>query len=96
MKTILLLSVIFLASCTTIHFDNGGQPEGQAKAEEWHHNFGLALYEASEPVNLKNKCQNTEWTSVKTEVSLINGLASGAVNGVGPIWYPKSVQVSCK
>jgi hypothetical protein len=63
--------------------------------QEWHHNFALSLYEASEPVNLNSECRDMTWTSVKTERTFINGLAQ-VVNVFAPIWYPKTVEVSCK
>lgn len=87
--------VLLLSACTTIHFDNGDEPGGTENAGEWHHNFALDLYEASAPVNLEQECAGTQWTSVKTEVTFINGLAGTAVNTLAPIWYPKTTQVSC-
>ena len=67
----------------------------QQKNEKWHHNFAFALYEGSSVVNLRNECGRTEWVSVKTETSFVNGVASSVVNIAGPIWYPKTVEVSC-
>lgn len=96
MKIITIIAVMFLSGCTTIHFDNGDGSEGQPSTEKWHHNFALSLYEGSKPVNLERECAGQQWSSVKTELSFINGLASGAVNLLGPIWYPKTVQVKCK
>ena len=63
--------------------------------QQWHHNFFFALYEGSKPVNLVEICQQQDWQSVKTEVSFLNGLATTVVNYVAPIWYPKTVDVSC-
>lgn len=97
MKNILvsLLCLVAASGCSTIHFDKGEPVLAQKKTENWHHNFAFSLYEGSSVVNLSNECGKTEWVSVKTEKSFINGLASGAVNLAGPIWYPKTVEVSC-
>ena len=86
---------LVLSGCTTMHFDNGNMAKSGA-TQKWHHNFAFALYEASAPVALDNECSNKNWASVKTELTFINGLASGAVNVLGPIWYPKTVDVSCE
>ncbi len=95
MKIMSAVFVLLLCGCTTIHFDNGDAPGGTEGAGQWHHNFGLDLYEASAPVNLEQECAGKQWTSVKTELTFINGLAGGAVNFLAPIWYPKTVQVTC-
>lgn len=95
MKIMTATFVLLLSGCTTIHFDNGNEPGGTENAGKWHHNFALALYEASPPVNLEQECAGEQWTSVKTELTFVNGLASGVVNYLAPIWYPKTVQVSC-
>ncbi|MBA6357970.1 MULTISPECIES: Bor/Iss family lipoprotein [unclassified Colwellia] len=98
MKNILLgvLCVTLFSGCSTIHFDKGDQVKSNQTTQLWHHNFALSLYEGSPVVDLQNECGNTPWASVKTELTFINGLASGAVNMLGPIWYPKTVEVSCK
>jgi len=98
MKKLLTLAALFaVTGCTTIHFDrNANFEEGTTQHKRWHHNMVLALIETSDPVNLEERCQGKEWTSVKTEVSFLNGLAGGAVNSIAPIWYPKTVEVDCK
>lgn len=96
MKKSLLVISIMLSGCTTIHFDNGTLDTSAAAQEKWHHNFLFALVEGSTSVNLKNECREKEWSSVKTEQSFINGLAGSVVNLLGPIWYPKTVEISCK
>ena len=97
MKKIILSAVILLSGCTTIHFDRNSTLDLNAtKTEAWHHNALLALVEVSDPVNLKEQCGDQTWTSVKTELTFINGLASGIINTLtAPIWYPKTVEVSC-
>lgn len=96
MKKIVLVAAILLSGCTTIHFDRNANLDLNAtKTESWHHNALLALVEVSDPVNLEEKCGNQEWSSVKTELTFINGLLSGIVNFVAPVWYPKTVEVSC-
>lgn len=98
MKNVLLtvLCIIFLGGCSTIHFDKGEQVKSSTTTKLWHHNFAFALYEGSPVVDLKTQCGPGPWVSVKTEMSFLNGLSSSAVNWVGPIWYPKTVEVSCK
>lgn len=87
---------LLTTGCTTVHFDNGSYSEPSTTKAEWHHNLALALYEASAPVNLKDTCGTQQWTSVKTELTFPNVIAGGVVNFVAPIWYPKTVEVSCK
>lgn len=96
-KTALLAVVaLTLSACTTIHFDRTASSAGSKLThQQWHHNFALALYEGSQPVNLVEICPNGSWESVKTELSFINALASLPINFIGPIWYPKTVDVSC-
>ena len=90
-----VMLIIFLNGCTTIHFDDGPVQADVTTKEKWHLNVAFALIEVSDPVNLKNECGNGQWTSVQTEVTFLNGLASLA-NLLGPIWSPKTVAVSCK
>ncbi len=97
MKKILITAVILLSGCTTIHFDRSDTMDLNATQKtSWHHNAFLALAEISDPVNLEQKCGEQEWTSVKTELTFMNGLASGFINQIAPLWYPKTVTVSCK
>lgn len=92
-----LLLLCALSGCTTIYFDKGKDVRSTVVAERWHHNFAFALYEGSEPVNLKQECGDKNWVSVKTEESFLNYLAGFASGFVAPfIWYPKTVQVACK
>ncbi|KZZ44173.1 hypothetical protein A3759_30190 [Thalassolituus sp. HI0120] len=97
-KVILAAALLLMAGCSTIHFDRNPEPQATPfQTEEWHHNAILALVEVSDPVNLEDKCEgNKEWTSVKTELTFVNGLVSGLVNIFFPLWYPKTVEVSCK
>lgn len=96
MKKIVLAAAILLSGCTTIHFDRNSNLDLNAtKTENWHHNTLLALVEVSDPVNLEENCGDKEWSSVKTELTFINGFVSGIVNFIAPVWYPKTVEVSC-
>lgn len=92
---LLLFFIIFTSGCTTLHFDNGQQQEASVTKEEWHHNVVLALFEVSDPVNLKEECGDKQWTSVQTELTFANGFVSTLVNIFLPVWYPKTVEVSC-
>jgi hypothetical protein len=94
----LLVAVLFVfAGCTTIHFDNG-ETSGTVSTQsaEWHHNWALDLYEGSAPVDVEEVCGENGWSSVKTERSFTQGLASFVANFMAPIWYPKTAEVVCK
>lgn len=91
-----LLLLGALSGCTTIYFDKGKDLRSTTVTEQWHHNFALSLYEGSAPVSLKQACGDKPWVSVKTEDGFLSSLASGATKIFGPIWYPKTVEVSCK
>ncbi len=97
MKKLIAVALFSLAAtgCSTIHFDKSAPVTGQATKSQWHHNFAFALYEGSAPVDAKAICAQQSWTSVKTELTFANGLASIPSNVLGPIWYPKTVTVSC-
>jgi hypothetical protein len=96
MKYLIILVSIFMTGCHTIHFDKGEPSESSVSYERWHHNFALDLYEGSAPVNPKERCGEKEWTSVKTELSFVNGLATNVGTMILPLWYPKTASVSCK
>ncbi|PHS15343.1 MAG: hypothetical protein COA86_14095 [Kangiella sp.] len=95
-KLIGAILIMAVSGCSTIHFDRGEQVTAKKVTQEWHHNFALALYEGSPAVDLNSECRDMKWSSVKTETTFVNGIAGGAVNLVAPIWYPKTVEVSCK
>ena len=97
MKYIILFFSILLTGCHTIHFDKNEQvPYVSTQNEKWHHNWAFNLYEGSSTVKPQERCQDNDWTSVKTELTFINGLAQFAGTLVGPIWYPKTTTVSCE
>ncbi|NRB37053.1 MAG: hypothetical protein HRU20_01140 [Pseudomonadales bacterium] len=95
-KTIALLALA-LSGCTSIHFDNGADlTQDTTPIEQWHHGWALDLYEGSEPVNIQQECHGQEWTTVKTELTFLNGFSSTVANLLAPIWYPKTVTISCQ
>lgn len=94
-KLALAVTALSLSACTTIHFENGKQAVSKKTSEKWHHNFALALYEQSAPVDLNKECDGKTWTKVTTKQTALNGLAGGVANNLGPIWYPKTVEISC-
>ena len=68
----------------------------------WHHNIVLSLIEVTDPVDLAAECQagdglNSEWATVKTENTFLNGLAGFVVNAFLPLnlWTPMTVEVDC-
>ncbi|TKB44634.1 Bor/Iss family lipoprotein [Thalassotalea mangrovi] len=97
-KALTFIAIFSLSACTTIHFDKVPvTTEATVHKEQWHHNFILSLYEGSSPVDLNKVCQKQEWVTVKTETSFINGLAGAAASTIiGPMWTPKTVEISCK
>ncbi len=93
---LLATCIVFMSGCSTLHFDKGEETNSTRVVEKWHHNAVLALIEVSDPVNLRDECGEKNWVSVKTELSFVNGLSSAIVNYLVPIWYPKTVEVSCQ
>lgn len=98
MRYLALILIVILSGCTTIHFDNGNVDNGGSEVinEQWHHIMALDLYELSDPVSLEQSCKENSWSSVKTELTFLNGLASFGGNLLAPIWYPKTVTVHCE
>jgi len=98
MKYKILLSVLLavgISGCQTMHFDRGENITSTSANSSWHHNF-IFGYEATAPVMLSQRCADGTWTSVTTETSFLNALASNVVsNAVAPIWYPETVEVQC-
>lgn len=93
----LVLASFAMSACTTIHFDNGEvDTSKQPKVEKWHHIVALDLVEVSDPVDPEAICEGEQWSSVQTEKTFLNGLASSAVNVFIPLWYPKTVEVTCR
>ncbi|WP_371189497.1 Bor/Iss family lipoprotein [Thalassotalea maritima] len=96
-KLLILIAMFSMSACTTIHFDKTPiKTTASVAKEQWHHNFILALYEGSSPVDLKSTCDEQEWVTVKTETSFVNGLADfGSQLVIGPLWSPRTVSISC-
>ncbi|RUO23911.1 hypothetical protein CWE09_12225 [Aliidiomarina minuta] len=84
-----------LSACSTIHFDRDDTAVTSPEVSQWHHNFVLALYEASDPVDLNYACrgEDKQWSTVRTEQSFVNGLAGSFTYA---LWSPKTVAVTCE
>ncbi len=97
MKKLIAIAMVSLASvgCSTIHFDKSAPVAATPTQTQWHHNFAFALYEGSQPVDVKSACGQQSWTSVTTELTFLNGLASAPANLFVPAWYPKTVSITC-
>ena len=101
-KLLILLSIL-ICGCTKMHFDNGpilnnsSVSDNKETIEKWHHNFFFDAWEVSDSVNLSKECNNSEWQSVKTEISFLNGLSRVPQEILNLyIWYPKTVTIVCK
>ena len=101
--TLLILLTILISGCVSMHFDNGSiannssVSDNKETIEKLHHNFFADAWEVSDPVNLSKHCNNSEWESVKTEISFLNALSRFPQEILKlPIWYPKSVTILCK
>ena len=100
---LLILLTILISGCVSIHFDNGSiannssVSDNKETIEKWHHNLFFYTWEVSDPVNLSKLCNNSEWESVKTEISFLNALPIFPQQILNlPIWYPKTVTILCK
>ena len=99
-KKLLILLSILICGCTKMHFDNGlilnnsSVSDNKETIEKWHHNLFFDTWEVSDSVNLSKHCNNSEWESVKTEISFLNAL-SRFPQGILklPIWSPKTVKI---
>ena len=78
MKTlfILLVSLIILPSCYTIHFTKGDKIPVYYQTSQWHHIGLLGLMEFSKPVNLKALCPADSWDGVRVQTGFLQGLVS--------------------
>ena len=101
--TLLILLTILISGCVSMHFDNGSiannssVSDNKETIEKWHNNFFVDTWEVSDPVNLSKHCNNSEWESVKTEISFLNALSRFPQDILNlPIWYPKTVTILCK
>ena len=101
-KLLNLLSIL-ICGCTKMHFDNGpilnnsSVSHNKETIEKWHHNLFFDSWEVSDSVNLSKHCNNSEWESVKTEISFLNALPIFPQQILNlPIWYPKTVTILCK
>ena len=100
---LLILLTILISGCVSMHFDNGSiannssVSDNKETIEKWHNNFFADTWEVSVPVNLSKHCNNSEWESVKTEISFLNALSRFPQEILKlPIWYPKTVTILCK
>ena len=92
--SICMLAATALSGCYKISFNNGPVSTQQAFREgEWHHNGVFGLVEFSEPVDMKNRCDGKNWSTVKTHMTFIQGLVSGVTYS---LYNPWDVAYSCK
>lgn len=94
---LLFFICLFLIECHVTTFKNTNANTSNGKAHsKWHHLIILDLMEVSDPVNLKKECGTGQWSSVEVKRSFLNTLAEIIVNWVLPIWYPKTVTITCE
>lgn len=92
-----VLAVSVCLGCSTINFENGKAGSALYKNSEWHHTVAFSLFEVSDPVDLRDRCNGKPWETVKTERTFLNGLA-GMVDSllVGvDLWEPWTVEYAC-
>lgn len=99
MKYLKLLTVAgccMLAACSTIVFDNGPQQQTASPPQKMGHHIGgiFALFEFSEPKNLKSLCNGNDWSSIKTEQTFVDGLIQQVVPW--GIYAPRTTYTQCR
>lgn len=98
LRLVTVCCAVLTAGCSTIHFQNGQGTAKPYKNSEWHHTVAFGLMELSDAVDLDERCRGTEWDTVTTERTFINGLA-GMVDelivGVD-LWEPWTVEYTCR
>jgi hypothetical protein len=95
MKTLNLIFIAFVAfgssACSTMYFHNGtGQM--MVENEEWHHDGILRLVEFSSPVDMNDRCEGKEWSTIKNEKTFVQGLVGALTYG---IYDPWQVEYAC-
>ena len=68
-----------------MHFDNGDYASGRYPVEKWHYII-LALFEASDPVNLRERCDHQGWLTIQNKVTFLNYLVAVVLNGILSPW----------
>ncbi|MFP4014650.1 MAG: Bor/Iss family lipoprotein [Chitinispirillaceae bacterium] len=97
-KALVVFSVLLLANCTVMHFENGKATGAGVKVSKWHHNAIFSLVEASEPISTKEYCGEREWkrvTTKRTVISSIVGAVDQAIIGID-LWDPQVVDCECE
>lgn len=98
MKKFILIFLVGLSGCSTIHFTNGPQVENTVVREQWHHFTLNDLVEISPPMNLDYNCANQEWDTVTIERSFMNGFVSvfsQPLTGVS-LYSPWTIRYHCR
>ena len=93
--SIIILAVIFLNGCHTIHIKNGPVASYANQKKEIHHIGIFDLVEYSRPVNLELRCSNNSWDSVTTRTNVWQ-VFLGLAPYVGAAWSPEEVGIVCK
>lgn len=93
--SVLVLSLCFLSSCQTIHIHNDSTANKNYTQEEWHHIGIIDLVEFSDVVNLSERCEGKDWSSVRTRQS-VGQVFLGLVPYLSSAWSPREVAIACK
>ena len=88
---IALALALLSQACTTITFVRDPKYT-RTNYSEWHHNWFFGLMEGSDPVDLNARCNGSDWRTVTTEYTFIQGLVSGLTY---QIYDPHGVEFSC-
>ncbi|OUR99749.1 hypothetical protein A9Q84_01615 [Halobacteriovorax marinus] len=91
-NTSLIITMLFITSCSTIHYRFDNQPDGTG-GKQWHHVGVFQTVEFSDDVRVKERCPNGphEITSRRNGFQAVIAL----VPWLGWAWSPTEVSIEC-
>ena len=91
---VLLALLLINAGCAKMNFVKGEPSNDPSRTyEEWHHIGILQLVAFSDPVNMGQRCEETDWNHIKTSIGPVQALVHWFVGG---LYGPYEVKYSCK
>jgi len=99
LTAIAVASVLFMASCGVMHFENGKRSGSGTTYSAWHHNGIYDLVEFSSPVTPNRFCGERDWKRFTTKHTVLTAIA-GSIDemllfGVN-VWSPQVVECECE